>query len=116
MKRAAAVVVVGVLLASASTQAAFAAWWGQWVVGRSATCLTAWDHIDMFGRPYGSRQVRCSGQTFPTTVDWDMVCWPAGYYLRWEYLSYPVGGTDRTADHCRKINTYSFIELASVRN
>ena len=84
------------------------------VASQSKTCITAWDHIDGNGRPYGKSQVRCSG-SFTHTVDWDMFCWPPGYQLRVMATSGKIT-KDNTSDNCRKISTATTYVIWTVKD
>lgn len=86
-------------------------------VGRqSATCITAYDHIDQYGRPYGARQTRCAGQSFSHSVDWDMFCWPYGYRLAYLTAGNRTVKYDNTSDHCMKVRTLTTIVMWSKKN
>lgn len=81
---AAAIPLIGAGLVAVAPETAEAAVSNWRVDSASATCITAYDHIDQNGHPYGTRVVRCAGQQFPTNVDWDIVTWPAiTHYLKY---------------------------------
>lgn len=92
-------------------------WRGHYEVLKSTrTCVTLWDHIDGNGRPYGKKVVVCGGKTAPTSVDWDMACWPNGYKLIYSPRGRWVPQTDNTSDNCHKFRTFSDVVMLTEKD